>query len=95
VHRHASEPQPVARYEQGEVFGRLLGSPAAAAASIRERPASVEDRAVLGHWDGDLIGGSKNSYVATFVERHSRYVMLLKVANKDIESVVSALIRQS
>src|SRR5258707_12989387 len=65
------------------------------AVSIRERPASIEDRAVPGHWEGDLIGGSRNSYVATLVERHSRYVMLIKVANKDTESVVSALIKQS
>jgi IS30 family transposase len=65
------------------------------AVSIRERPASIEDRAVPGHWEGDLIGGSRNSYVATLVERHSRYVMLVKVANKDTESVVSALIKQS
>lgn len=63
--------------------------------SIRDRPASVEDRAVPGHWEGDLIGGSKNSYIATLVERHTRYVMLAKVKNKDTESVVSALIKQS
>jgi IS30 family transposase len=65
------------------------------AVSISQRPACVEDRAVPGHWEGDLIGGSKNSYIATLVERHSRYVMLVKVANKDTESVVSALIKQS
>ena len=65
------------------------------AVSISQRPASVEDRAVPGHWEGDLIGGSKNSYIATLVECHSRYVMLIKVPNKDTESVVSALIKQS
>jgi IS30 family transposase len=65
------------------------------AISISERPASVEDRAVPGHWEGDLIAGSKNSFIATLVERKSRYVMLAKVANKDTKSVVSALIKQS
>ena len=65
------------------------------AISISERPASVEDRAVPGHWEGDLIAGSRNSYIATLVERQSRYVMLVKVANKDTASVVSALIKQA
>ena len=65
------------------------------AISISKRPASVEDRAVPGHWEGDLIGGSKNSYIATLVERHSRYVMLVKVAHKDTKNVISALIKQS
>jgi IS30 family transposase len=65
------------------------------AVSISQRPACVEDRAVPGHWEGDLIGGSKNSYIATLVERHTRYVMLIKVPNKDTESVVAALIKNS
>jgi IS30 family transposase len=65
--------------------------------SIRERPASVEDRAVPGHWEGDLISGSKNSHIATLVERHTRYVMLVKVkvTSKDTQTVVSALIKHA
>jgi IS30 family transposase len=64
------------------------------AVSIRERPATVEDRAIPGHWEGDLIAGSRNSYIATLVERHSRYVLLAKVPNKDTASVVAALVGQ-
>lgn len=64
------------------------------AVSISERPAEAEDRAVPGHWEGDLLAGSDNTYIATLVERHSRYVMLVKVAGKDTASVVSALIKQ-
>src|SRR3546814_886253 len=65
------------------------------AVSIRERPASVEDRAVPGHWEGDLLCGSSNSHIVTLVERHSRYVMLAKVPNRDSRSVISALIEQA
>ena len=63
--------------------------------SISQRPAAVEDRAVPGHWEGDLLSGSNNSYIATLVERHTRYVTLAKVANKDTQTVVSALIKQA
>ncbi len=65
------------------------------AVSIRERPASVEDRALSGHWEGDLIAGSKNSYLATLVEPQTRYLMLAKVENKNTDTVIRALIRQA
>jgi IS30 family transposase len=65
------------------------------AISIRQRPADIDDRAVPGHWEGDLISGSRNSHVATLVERHSRFVMLVQVDGKDSNSVISALIRQA
>ena len=63
------------------------------AVSIRERPAEAEDRAVPGHWEGDLLCGGRNSYIATLVERHTRFVMLIKVPGKDTASVVSVLSR--
>jgi IS30 family transposase len=63
--------------------------------SIRERPAAAEDRAVPGHWEGDLLFGGRNSQIATLVERHTRYVMLVKVDSKDSETVINALIKQA
>ena len=76
--RHASE--------HGQSRGQIVD-----AISIRERPAEAEDRAIPGHWEGDLLAGGKNSYIATLVERHSRFLMLIKVPSKDTAVVVAAL----
>ena len=72
--------------DSGHRMGQIVD-----AISIRERPAEIEDRAIPGHWEGDLIGGTKNSHIATLVERHSRFVMLVKVPSKDTATVVAAL----
>jgi len=76
--RHASE--------HGHCRGQIVD-----AISIRERPAEAEDRAIPGHWEGDLLAGGKNSYIATLVERHSRFLMLIKVPSKNTAVVVAAL----
>ena len=76
--RHASE--------HGHSRGQIVD-----AISIRERPAEAGDRAIPGHWEGDLLSGGKNSYIATLVERHSRFLMLVKVPSKETEAVVAAL----
>jgi IS30 family transposase len=65
------------------------------AVSISERPATVEDRAVPGHWEGDMLCGSHNSQIATLVERHTRYVMLVKLDGKDAQTVTNALIKNA
>jgi IS30 family transposase len=61
------------------------------AISISERPAEIEDRAIPGHWEGDLLSGTGNSHIATLVERHSRFTILIKVPSKDTATVVAAL----
>lgn len=76
--RHASE--------HGHSRGQIVD-----AISIRERPAEAADRAIPGHWEGDLLAGGKNSYIATLVERYSRFLMLIRVPSKDTAVVVAAL----
>jgi IS30 family transposase len=92
--QHLRSRRTIRRGKQSSLKGDGLGS-IANAVSIRERPASVEDRAVPGHWEGDLICGSNNSYIATLVERQTRYVMLARVKGRDTETVIKALIRQA
>ncbi len=74
---------------RGQPRGQIID-----AISISERPAEVEDRAIPGHWEGDLISGSNNTHIATLVERQSRYTMLIKLNGKDTKTVVNALIKQ-
>jgi IS30 family transposase len=76
--------------QKNENHGRILNT-----VSIRDRPVEIEDRAVPGHWEGDLLFGDANSQIATLVERQTRYVMLVKVARKDTETVVNALIKHA
>ncbi len=75
---------------KGEGLGKITNT-----VSIRERPAEAEDRAVPGHWEGDLLFGSNNSQIATLVERHTRYVILARIESKDSETVITALIKQA
>jgi IS30 family transposase len=74
---------------RGQPRGQIID-----AVSIRQRPPEIEDRAVPGHWEGDLLSGGKNTHIATLVERHSRFLMLVHVEGKDSDSVVRALTRQ-
>ena len=94
LQRYLRTQRAIRRSKQHSIKNEGLGK-ISNAVSIRERPASVEDRAVPGHWEGDLIAGSNNSYVATLVERQTRYVMLVKVKGKDTETVISALIKHA
>jgi IS30 family transposase len=85
------------RYRRGQRAATVAGlshGPIPDAVSIRERPPEVEDRAVPGHWEGDLIVGSNHSHIATLVERHSRFLMLVKVNDRSTATVVAALTRK-
>ena len=88
--RHLRSQRRIRRSRHASIHGHSQGR-IVDAVSIRERPAEVEDRAIPGHWEGDLLRGARNSHVATLVERHSRFCMLVKVPGKDTGTVVAAL----
>src|SRR3984957_20419761 len=88
--RHLRSQRRIRRSRHSSIHGHSQGR-IVDAVSIRERPAEVEDRAIPGHWEGDLLRGARNSHVATLVERHSRFCMLVKVHGKDTTAVVNAL----
>ena len=90
--KHLRSQRRIRRSRHSTIHGHSQGR-IVDAVSIRERPAEVEDRAVPGHWDGDLLRGARNSHVATLVERHSRFAMLVKVPSKDTAAVTAALSR--
>jgi IS30 family transposase len=88
--RHLRSQRRIRRSRHASVHGHSQGR-IVDAISIRERPAEIEDRAIPGHWEGDLLRGARHSHVATLVERHSRFCMLVQVPGKDTASVVAAL----
>jgi IS30 family transposase len=90
---HLRSKRRIRRSQHSRIFKDSRGQ-IVDAISIRERPAEIEDRAVPGHWKGELIGGTKNSHIATVVERHSRFTALVKVRSKDTVAVVAALSQQ-
>ena len=91
---HLRSKRRIRRSQHARIFKDSRGQ-IPDAISIRERPAEIEDRAIPGHWEGDLLSGSKNSHIVTLVERHSRFTTLLKVPSKDTAVVVAALTRHA
>jgi IS30 family transposase len=91
--RHLRRRRTMRRSRHATTAGQTRGQ-IPDAVSIRERPASIEDRAIPGHWEGDLLAGQSNSHIATLVERQSRFVMLVRLPGKDTQSVVRALTRR-
>ena len=91
--RHLRTRRTLRRSRHSTTWGQTRGQ-IIDAVSIRDRPAEVEDRAVPGYWEGDLISGSNNTHIATLVERQSRFTLLFKVDGKDTRTAVKALIRQ-
>jgi IS30 family transposase len=89
---HLRRRHPLRRSRRYSTAGQPRGQ-IIDAVPIAARPASVEDRAVPGHWEGDLLAGAKNTHIATLVERQSRFVQLIKVSSKDTATVVRALTR--
>lgn len=90
---HLRTRRPLRRSKRATKTGQTRGQ-IVDAVSIAERPACIEDRAIPGHWEGDLLAGAKNTHIATLVERTSRYVQLVRVTGKDTTTVVTALIRE-
>jgi len=91
---HLRSKRRIRRSQHSRVFRDSRGQ-IVDAISIRERPAEVEDRVIPGHWEGDLLSGSRNSHIVTLVERHSRFTTLIKVPSKDTAVVVAALTRHA
>jgi IS30 family transposase len=91
--QHLRSKRLIRRSRHAQAAGQSRGQ-IVDAISISERPAEIEDRAIPGHWEGDLLAGTGNSHIATLVERHSRFTILVKVPSKDTATVVAALSRQ-